>query len=329
VTGSTSNALDDALRRTDPYTFERVVARIWELQGYETTVSSGSRDRGIDIVAQTDIPVQQKMLIQAKRFADGNKIGSQTVRSYATLHQQEPNADAVIIVTTSGFTAEAKRLASDLHVKTVDGDALQELIKDADDGQLAALLELPSEETVSADAESGTMSDLLTFEVDTEETEPTLTVTQGGERVTKPVERLAEAFEKCYEEDLQFVNVDSNQNKGVVGYINEFVGEIEEEALTLEQANSQEKYRRVFFNITGVSEADSARKMCDELTTTFGFDLFDQDYWKEEDGHFMLCKEVPAESAYDYRRDALLTVKILYKLYGTDPEAVKIRDMSA
>ncbi|GGL33420.1 hypothetical protein GCM10009037_16330 [Halarchaeum grantii] len=108
------------LQQMDPYEFEELVAEIWELQGYETTVRKGSGDRGIDVEAEIQTPVPQKVLIQAKRYSEGNKIGSEEVRKYATLYQQVSDTDTVVIVTTGDFTAEARRLADDLRVKIVD-----------------------------------------------------------------------------------------------------------------------------------------------------------------------------------------------------------------
>lgn len=110
-------------RELDPYYFEQLIAVIWEQLGYDTTVRSGSHDRGIDVEALSDDETELT-LIQAKRHKKSNKIGSQDVREYATLYQQKPDADDVIIVTTSSFTTEAKKLGNDLDVTLVDMDVL-------------------------------------------------------------------------------------------------------------------------------------------------------------------------------------------------------------
>ena len=116
--------LEGKLQSMDEYAFEQLVAELWEATGWETSVTSGSGDRGIDIVATRTGMTSEKQAIQAKRYSDGNKVGSQDVRNYATLYQQEPDVDSVVIVTTSTFTKQAKRLAEDLNVKLVDGDSL-------------------------------------------------------------------------------------------------------------------------------------------------------------------------------------------------------------
>ena len=111
------------LQQIDPYDFEKLVAEVWELLGYQTTVRKGSGDRGVDIEATKLEPFQQKVLIQTKRYTGNNKIGSQEVRSYATLYQQISDADTVVIVTTGRVTSEAKALAKNLNVKLIDGDS--------------------------------------------------------------------------------------------------------------------------------------------------------------------------------------------------------------
>jgi len=123
------SALIGELQQMDPYRFEELIADIWEEQGYKTTVRNKSRDRGVDVEAEKVQPFKQKLLIQAKRYADSNKVKSKEVRNYATLYQQVKEVDTVILVTSSSFTKDAEKLAQDLHVKTIGGDDLATLIK--------------------------------------------------------------------------------------------------------------------------------------------------------------------------------------------------------
>lgn len=116
------------LREMDEYEFEDLVATVWESRGWETTVTQDTGDRGIDVVAEKEEPFYQKQLLQAKRYAAGNTIGSDEVRTYSTLLHQEDQVDVVVIVTTSSFTAPAKRLADDLNVKLIDGSTFYELL---------------------------------------------------------------------------------------------------------------------------------------------------------------------------------------------------------
>lgn len=54
------------LREMNEYEFERLVADICEQQGWETTITAGSNNRGIDILAEKSSPFNQKQVIQAK-----------------------------------------------------------------------------------------------------------------------------------------------------------------------------------------------------------------------------------------------------------------------
>jgi len=145
----------------DPYQFEELVAEIWELQGYDSTVSRGSRDRGVDIVATRESPFSQKVLIQAKRYTEDNKVGSPEVRKYATLYQQETDVDTVVIVTTGSVTSEAQRVAQEQRVKIMDGDSLAEMVVENQQGissefqsSLFSTGELVSDESSSRRASS-------------------------------------------------------------------------------------------------------------------------------------------------------------------------------
>lgn len=124
------------LREIDEYEFEKLVADTWEQRGWETTVTTGSSDRGIDIIVKKNNPFKQKHVIQAKRYAEGNKVGSPDIQQYSSLQQQEPNVDSVIIVTTSSFSVQAKEIADDLNVKLVNGRELSQIILDNDPGSL-------------------------------------------------------------------------------------------------------------------------------------------------------------------------------------------------
>jgi DNA-directed RNA polymerase subunit M/transcription elongation factor TFIIS len=135
----------------DPYDFEDLIARVWKAKGFETSVTDGSHDRGIDIVAEK---TGWKEIIQAKRFGEGNKVGSQKVREYATLYQQEPTANVVVIVTSSKFTDAAQKLAEDLRVEIMDGDELIAEIDQYDVNQGLDLVDGQKENKTEEDTET-------------------------------------------------------------------------------------------------------------------------------------------------------------------------------
>jgi len=122
--------LVNQLQRLDPYEFEKLIASVWENNDYSTKVHDQSHDKGIDVTATRRNPIFEKVLIQAKRYKEGNKVGSGEVRKYATLYQQDEEADSVVIATTSTFTRQAQTLAADLNVRTLDKHDILERLSD-------------------------------------------------------------------------------------------------------------------------------------------------------------------------------------------------------
>lgn len=118
------------IQNLDPSQFESLVATVWSEMGWSVHVTQGSRDRGIDIVANKSGVVSEKVVIQAKCYSENNKVGRPDIQQYNTLRQQEPNVDSVIVVTSSSFTSEAMKSAQELGVKTVNGTELVEACYD-------------------------------------------------------------------------------------------------------------------------------------------------------------------------------------------------------
>lgn len=123
--------IKSALQEMNEYAFEEFVAELWRKQGWETEVTTGAGDKGIDVIAKTDYPVEQTHLIQVKRYAPGNKVSSSEIQQYGSLRRQE-DADSVIVVTTSSFTEQGTELSNSLNVKLIDGDRLCDIIREED-----------------------------------------------------------------------------------------------------------------------------------------------------------------------------------------------------
>jgi len=146
----------------DPYEFEHFVADLWDRIGWETTVSTASADKGVDITARKSQPYEQLLLIQAKRYGPNTTVGSPDVQQYASLRHQFENVDKVLIVTTNGYSRQAREIAADLNVKLIDGDGLVELIDEYDSLDLVAeyldfiepVVQSNSDESVHPDPES-------------------------------------------------------------------------------------------------------------------------------------------------------------------------------
>lgn len=118
------------LQRMDDYDFEYFIADLWEQQGWNCEVSQASSDAGIDVTATKSIPYNQKSLIQAKRYGPNTTVGGPEIQQYASLKNQQQDADSVVVITSNAFTKSAKERARDLNVKIIDGDELEDLVKD-------------------------------------------------------------------------------------------------------------------------------------------------------------------------------------------------------
>ena len=121
----------DSLQALDSREFEKLLSDIWEQLHWETTVTSATSDQGIDIIVKKDTIVPLKLAIQAKCYTRGNKIGSPEIQKYGSILNQENDVDAVVIVTTSSFTNEAKTTAEDLNIKLIDDDKLYTILLEA------------------------------------------------------------------------------------------------------------------------------------------------------------------------------------------------------
>ncbi|MFC7026937.1 restriction endonuclease [Halomicroarcula sp. GCM10025710] len=112
MTADRTQGVKQSLSSIDPYQFENFVADLWEHRGWDSEVTSKSQDAGIDVLVEKSEPFNQTQVIQAKRNAPDNKVSSSDIQQYASLQHQVPEADTVIVVTTSEFSAPANNRAS-------------------------------------------------------------------------------------------------------------------------------------------------------------------------------------------------------------------------
>lgn len=117
-----------ALYQLDPTDFEEFIGELWERRGWETHITPPSRDGGIDVIATRDNPFPQKQLLQAKRFAPDHNFTKSDIEQYESLKQLDENVDAVVIITTGGFTEAAQQRATELNIKLLNGVDLASFI---------------------------------------------------------------------------------------------------------------------------------------------------------------------------------------------------------
>lgn len=131
------NEFLEQLQEVDSYEFEQFVAKLWELQNWDTYVTKGADDGGIDVIAEQSKPFPKKQVIQVKRYEPSNSVGRPDVQQYASIRQEQTDVDTVVVVTTGRFTDGAEEVAKKLNVKLIDGPQLYNLIDALDAFQLA------------------------------------------------------------------------------------------------------------------------------------------------------------------------------------------------
>ncbi len=116
----------DQLLETDPYDLENLVAFLFRRMGYKADVTARSKDGGVDVEIQLEhFGLSHRWLVQVKRYL--NPVGVKEVREYSSLRYRE-KVDGVIIVTTSTFTEDAYREATEHNVKLIEGQLLVSML---------------------------------------------------------------------------------------------------------------------------------------------------------------------------------------------------------
>jgi restriction system protein len=103
--------------------FEKALAFLCERDGCTNVeVVGGAGDLGADVSATT--PHGTRLVIQAKRYAQGNQVKGPDLQKFAGTCYGIHGADVAAVITTSGFTKQARTLAAQLGIKLYDGEAL-------------------------------------------------------------------------------------------------------------------------------------------------------------------------------------------------------------
>ena len=108
-----------------PRDFEYFVAELYEGLGYETEVTSGSRDGGKDIIMRKG---RRQYAVEVKLYEQDRKISREKIQK---LHSAmiDTGSDVGIFVTTSDFTADAESYAEKYGIICVNGRELSRMIK--------------------------------------------------------------------------------------------------------------------------------------------------------------------------------------------------------
>jgi len=116
----------DAIR--SPRDLEIAVGRLYEAMGYKATVTSYSRDGGIDVVAKREIGYSlDKIAVQCKRQT--SPVGVQVLRDLLGVISADPSFTKGVLVTTGGITGDADQfLKSNGRLQVITGPELAVLL---------------------------------------------------------------------------------------------------------------------------------------------------------------------------------------------------------
>lgn len=110
------------LLKLNPYEFEKAVANMFELDGYEVKVTSKSNDGGKDIIMRKNNKVY---LVECKRYNSDNKIGREALQKFfAAIYEEK--AEGGFFITTSDFTSTAYDYPKAINnkIKLINGEKL-------------------------------------------------------------------------------------------------------------------------------------------------------------------------------------------------------------
>ena len=135
INAALSAELLDRVREAPPAFFENVIVELLLAMGYGGTSEDAGRalgrsgDDGVDGVIDQDPLGVDQIYVQAKRYKDGNSVGSGAIRDFFGALSIK-KAQKGIFVTTSTFSASAVQTARDLgsRIVLIDGVQLAKLL---------------------------------------------------------------------------------------------------------------------------------------------------------------------------------------------------------
>lgn len=134
IAADVGEALLVRLRESHPDFFEEAVVKLPLGMGYGGAAQRGRRiggsgDSGVDGVIDQDALGLEQIYVQAKRYAEGNSVGRETIQAFiGALHGF--GASRGVFITTSTFTQHAREYAASIPTRIVliDGKRLVSLM---------------------------------------------------------------------------------------------------------------------------------------------------------------------------------------------------------
>jgi HJR/Mrr/RecB family endonuclease len=119
--------LENNFANYSPYEFEKFIAKLFDVMGYQTKVTPKSGDYGIDVLAKKSGEV---LAIQVKKYNIGNPVGNRDVqRLLGAMQYKNFKANHGLLITTSHFTVQAREQAKECPIELWDKHDLDKIIK--------------------------------------------------------------------------------------------------------------------------------------------------------------------------------------------------------
>lgn len=110
--------------------FEKQIAGLLQAMGFHAELTAVTGNGGIDIVATLDGPlIGGRYLVQCKKFGPSKLVGEPAVRDFYGAVTKDRSAINFILITTSGFTAQALAFVRGLPIELIDGQGLRALLR--------------------------------------------------------------------------------------------------------------------------------------------------------------------------------------------------------
>ena len=124
-----ADGADDIINRfqDEPTRFEEYCAGLFRAYGYTATVTPPARDGGYDIFLERG---GMTWIVECKLYGRGHRVGRPVLQKLYGANSGI-GADGMIVVTTSGYSADALAYASDTGIETIDGDRLVDMCRAA------------------------------------------------------------------------------------------------------------------------------------------------------------------------------------------------------
>jgi len=123
-----SRPVSVVLRNMDPGEFENLVALTYEKQGYTVKLTGGSHDRGIDILAErSGGGGKERIAVQCKHTQ--GSVGRPVLQQLWGVVSDDHSITRGDLVTSGGFTAEARQFGNGKRLTLIDFHTLQGLVQ--------------------------------------------------------------------------------------------------------------------------------------------------------------------------------------------------------